>query len=300
LLQFYTTDPSTCPDPTLNLPNFSFFIFGSIGDLTGLAATFLGYYLFENYFHDWNAQRAFWLTTALTVVGALFDIMNTTRANQWLLGWTGLGEVRVSISSREVRLDDLCSFVFGTSFLSDMVDTLDQLPYTVMISKLAPRGVEATVFAIVIGCSTIGLTLSGQIGGVVISRLGFNFRRGNSETPSVCDLGGSQETNGNPASFHGLAQALVIGNIILPLLTIPLTWCLIPNQRLSDDFLGEGLGEREVELQGLGERELECPGGPQTVADQGMSAQPTGQSRSSIDTLAFRTRRGTAGGNGLL
>jgi len=49
-----------------------------------------------------------------------------------------------------------------------------------------------------------------------------------------------------------MAQALVLGNVLLPFLTIPLTWIFIPNQPLNADFLDEHL-EREagIELRGV-------------------------------------------------
>merc|ERR1712038_1313870 len=99
----------------MNLPNFSFLVYSTFGGLARSAATFLGLYLFENYLVHWNAQKAFWVTTAFQVVAGLFDIMNTTRFNQTLLGWTGLGGLQVSIPEslfdpsmgyRTVRGDD--------------------------------------------------------------------------------------------------------------------------------------------------------------------------------------------------
>lgn len=244
LQQFYTTNPSTCDTPDMNLPNFSFLIYNTFGGLARSGATFLGLYLFENYLVYWNAQKAFWVTTAFQVVAGLFDIMNTTRFNQTLLGWTGLGTVTFTISGNVVRADDLCTFLFGSAFIETLIDNLDQMPATLLLSKLCPKGIETTMFAILAGFSNIGLSLSGQIGGWFIAYVGFNFRAG-----GTCDMGGA--TPNEPASFHGMAQALVLGNVLLPFLTIPMTWVFIPNQALNADFLDENL-EREagIELRG--------------------------------------------------
>merc|ERR1712217_759376 len=259
LQQFYTTNPATCDVPDMNLPNFSFLIYNTFGGLARSAATFLGLYLFENYLVYWNAQKAFWVTTAFQVVAGLFDIMNTTRFNQTLLGWTGLGDIQLDVclwgckegEQHLVRADDLCTFLFGSSFLEQLIDQLDGLPATLLLSKLCPKGVETTMFALLAGFSNIGLSLSVQIGTWFVGYFGFNFDKADGS----CEMGGSNPNE--PASFHGLAQALVLGNLLLPSLTIPLTWIFIPNQPLSADFLDEGL-EREVgiELQG-GESVLE-------------------------------------------
>merc|ERR1712032_1103061 len=191
-----------------------------------------GLYLFENYLIYWNAQKAFWVTTAFQVVAGLFDIMNTTRFNQTLLAWTGLGDTSITIREslfdpsqgfRTVRGDDLSTFLFGSAFLEPLIDQLDGLPSTLLLSKLCPKGIETTMFAILAGFSNIGLSLSGQMGGLAIGYFGFNFRTGAAESgKGICNMGGA--TPNEPASFHGMAQALVLGNVLLPFLTIPSTW----------------------------------------------------------------------------
>merc|ERR1712079_633413 len=159
---------------------------------------------------------AFWVTTAFQVLAGLFDIMNTTRFNQTLLGWTGLGGVEVNIPEnlfdssqgyRAVRGDDLASFLFGTMFLEPLIDQLDGLPATLLLSKLCPKGIETTMFAILAGFSNIGMSLSGQIGGWFVGYFGFDFQAGAAESgKGICNMGGT--TPSEPASFHGMAQAL--------------------------------------------------------------------------------------------
>merc|ERR1711920_738109 len=96
----------------------------------------------------------------------------------------------VQVSGRDVRVDDLCTFLFGSAFLEPLIDNLDQMPATLLLSKLCPKGIETTMFAILAGFSNIGLSLSGQIGGWFVDYFGFN--------------------------------------VLLPFLTIPLTWIFIP------------------------------------------------------------------------
>merc|ERR1719195_2514643 len=299
LQQFYTTDPSTCEVPDMNLPNFSFLIYNTFGGLARSAATFLGLYLFENYLMHWNARKAFWVTTAFQVVAGLFDIMNTTRFNQTLLGWTGLGGVEVNIPEnlfdssqgyRAVRGDDLASFLFGSMFLEPLIDQLDGLPATLMLSKLCPKGIETTMFAILAGVSNIGMSLSGQVGALALRYFGYNFRAGNAEEgiPATCDLGGSNPDD--PKSFHGLAQTLVVGNILLPFLTIPLTFCFIPNQPLNSDFLDELSEQREVQMIENEAAEHDQQAGASTLASR---------SNASVDRVLLRTAMSNASmGNG--
>lgn len=306
LQQFYTTNPATCDVPDMNLPNFSFLVYSTFGGLARSAATFLGLYLFENYLVHWNAQKAFWVTTAFQVVAGLFDIMNTTRFNQTLLGWTGLGDIELTISGNLIRADDLCTFLFGSAFLEQLIDNLDQMPATLLLSKLCPKGIETTMFAILAGFSNIGLSLSGQIGGMAISYFEFNFKEADAfGNPSICDMGGSAETNGNPASFHGLARTLVIGSLVLPFLTIPLTWCFIPNQRLDEDFLDGDSGTAamaDTEMSAVVEAGASFEVGgfmpPPAMAARG--AARSGASGTSFDPVMFKEARSNLLGSGIL
>merc|ERR1712060_598427 len=219
-------------------------------------------------------------------VGGLFDIMNTTRFNQTLLGWSGLADVGITIREslfdpsqgyRTVRGDDLASFLFGSYFLEPLIDQLDQLPATLLLSKLCPKGIETTMFAILAGFSNIGLSLSGQMGALAVGYFGYNFRKGDASEgiPSTCEMGGSNP--GDPTSWHGLAQTLLVGNVVLPFLTIPLTWCFIPNQPLNSEFLGESeQGEVQMMEHGAGENDA----GARTLA---------ATSNASVDTVLLRT-----------
>merc|ERR1712060_423336 len=230
-------------------------------------------------------------------VGGLFDIMNTTRFNQTLLGWSGLADVGVTIPEnlfdssegyRTVRGDDLATFLFGTAFLEPLIDQLDGLPATLLLSKLCPKGIETTMFAILAGFSNIGLSLSGQMGAFAVGYFGFNFRKGNAEEASICEMGGSNPED--PTSWHGLAQTLLVGNVVLPFLTIPLTWCFIPNQPLNSDFLDEVSEPREVQMMEHGAVENDQQAGARPLATT---------SNASVDGILLRSAMSNAEmGNG--
>lgn len=256
LYQFYTAESSYCP----SAPHFPNMIYQSVGGTMASIAVLGGTALFQTYVVHWNARRAFWVTTAFTCLGACFDIGLTTGFNRKVLGWTGLGSVTIGPMSSwtraelaaegaradPVRLDDLVSFVFGTSMLLPLAETLDGLPSTLLLSKLCPKNVESTVFAILAGFMNIGMSLSGLLGAEAIKASGFDISM--KETPTgekeyKCNLGGT-------GSFNGLAWCVFVGNIVLPALTIPLTFYFIPDIRLDEDFLGEEASAREIELTG--------------------------------------------------
>lgn len=267
LQQFYTTDPRSCPrsesGELMNLPNFPFLIFNTVGGICSNGSTLLALWLFEKYISRWNARPAFWVTTVFQVIAGLFDIMNTTRYNQKLLAWTGLGDVKWHYHTvdddrnpvtRIIRLDDLCTYLLGTAMVEPLIREIDSLPSTLLLSKLCPKGIETTMFAVLVGFFNLGLSISGQVGGLVTEAFGFNFASNpafsegegtSQQSKLICDMGGDGQVDG----CHGLCRTLLVGNLLLPFLTIPLTWVLIPNKRLDEDFLDEADEEESGELQ---------------------------------------------------
>lgn len=251
LQQWFTVDAETCPDT----PHFPTTIYQSMGFVTASIAQMFAVWLFENYVVHWYAPRAFWVTTAFTCVGALFDIMMVTGFNRTLLSFTGLGGLTWTPTNQDgtladpVRYDDIALFLFGTQAMRSVVDTLDNLPATLLLSKLVPKGLEVTVFAVLVAFFNLGWTMAGQMGARFLKVIGVNIQEMSVNkatgvvTPAECNLGEG------PWGMNGLVWALILGDIVMPLLTIPATWYFIPNVRLDEDFAGEA---RSVSGTGLG------------------------------------------------
>merc|ERR1712117_769076 len=110
---------------------------------------------------------------------------------------------------------------------------------TLLISKLCPKDVETTVFAILMANTNLGGTISSYIGTDAQKWFGVEYSK------KVCN---NPKSSFGPITFTGLSWILIIGDIILPLLTIPLTWLLIPAVKLDSDFSSIDDSPREVEL----------------------------------------------------
>merc|ERR1712117_577248 len=108
---------------------------------------------------------------------------------------------------------------------------------TLLISKLCPKDVETTVFAILMANTNLGGTISSYIGTDAQKWFGVEYSQKECNNPKS-SLG--------PVTFTGLSWILFIGDIILPLLTIPLTWLLIPNVKLDSDFADYAARETEL------------------------------------------------------
>jgi len=249
LLQWYTAPDDICPGN----PNFTLTVYQALGLWVGQGATLCGVVLFQKYVSHWHAQRAFWVTTMFTVVAALFDLSMLTKFNRVLMAPLGFGNIKPF----GFRLDDLLGFLVGTQALKPIATTLDDMPATVLLSKLCPAGVETTVFAILAALQNLGLQISGLMASRLLAYYNFDIDSGK----KLCNLGEGA------FGMDALTWGMFIGGVCLPLTTIPATWLLLPDKMLDDDFLGDdALPGREVELkEGLAGTEGETRRNPSYV-----------------------------------
>lgn len=242
LLQWYTANEGLCSPEFF--PNFSNTVYQAVGLVCGNLATLFGVYLFEVYVSHWNARKAFWVTTIFTIIAASFDLSMLTGFNRRLFAPLGFGDIRPFNMG---RLDDLLGFLLGTQALKPIATTLDDMPATVLLSKLCPVGVETTVFAILAALQNIGFQVAGLWATQFIKAVGFNIQNKTTEDDDgnviswepICDTGEASNFYG-PVGMDGITWGVVVGNIILPLLTIPATFVLLPNRNLDENFAGDG------------------------------------------------------------
>merc|ERR1712029_587159 len=100
------------------------------------------------------------------------------------------------------------------------------MPSNVLIGKLCPKNLEATVFAILAAMNNFGNTVAGIAGAYMVKHF-FNV-----------ELNPSSGDCSNPAymGVSGLGWSKIVGFIIIPALSIPFTWLLLPKGRLNEDF----------------------------------------------------------------
>jgi len=105
------------------------------------------------------------------------------------------------------------------------------MPEIVLISKLCPPGMESTVYALLAGFSNFGTAVGSSIGAFATDQ--FDIL-----TPKD-----------GPCNFDNLTWLIIVGHVILPLLTVPLTFLLIPNARMTDDLLGVASGSQGGDVE---------------------------------------------------
>ena len=208
---FYTAESECLPDG----PHFDFKYYTTFSVIAGAIAGWIGVVLFQAWMRDWSFRKVFWLTTAIRVCGSIFDI---TIAKRW---------------NRNVGMSDKAMYMFGDAIIYSIVYQMDFMPSVVLTSKVCPKGLESTIYALLAGMQNMGQNVSQSLGAYMITAMGVRTQ---------CSA-----TEGNPCDcdFENLPALLFICHMFLPLLTIPLTWVLIPDIKMTDPI---ELGDEYYEL----------------------------------------------------
>ena len=99
---------------------------------------------------------------------------------------------------------------------------MDFMPSVVLTSKVCPKGLESTIYALLAGMQNMGQNVSQSLGAYLITAMGVK---------TACEPSPEEECDCN---FDNLPQLLFICHMFLPLLSIPLTFVLIPNIKMTD------------------------------------------------------------------
>merc|ERR1711957_985962 len=119
------------------------------------------------------------------------------------------------------------------------------------IGKLCPPNMEATIFAVLAGSQNLGASIARVFGGLAVEALGVSFRRCGKDDDCVFECTNpfysmtnwavydNKPDSGAGFGLHGLSIVKLAGSFILPFMTIPLTFYLLPDKLLTDEFLDE-------------------------------------------------------------
>jgi folate/biopterin transporter len=194
---FVMDDESSFPDG----PHFSKEFYSMILPLIGSFFTITGIWLYNRMAGDFTYQRMYVCGNVLYCFCSMFDIVFYLRLNkQW-------------------GINDHC-FVIGSSAFQTVLGTWLWMPSTVIMSQLCPRGMEATMFALLAGCHNLGATISSNFGAVLLEWLAIN--------PS----GAKDES----VQFQNMWIASLVA-CVLPAVSILLVPWFIPDKRQTESIL---------------------------------------------------------------
>jgi len=193
---WYTADADCVPGG----PNFDYTYYITYTTIVGAVSGLVGISVFQHYLSAWSFRPLFWIGTILGVIGATFDLFIIHRLNL------------------KVGIPDEWFYVSGNAVLRPILGAAAHMPAIVLTSKLVPKGLESTTYALLAGFQNFGSVVSSQVGVFVTKAVGI-------------------KTTDGECNFDNFATLVLVAHCLLPLLAIPLTFVLIPDKRMTDVIL---------------------------------------------------------------
>lgn len=195
-LDYWFTADETCVPGG---PHFSFTYYVTYASLVSSVAGGVGVAAFQTFLSRGSFRVAFCVTGLLKLAASAFDIFIVLRLN------------------KKFGIPDEMAFMLGDAMILQVASMLDFMPAVVLTSKVCPKGMESSVYALLASYQNLGSNVSRTLGVLLIDRLGIKTR-------GDCD-------------FTNLPKAILIAHVILPLLVFPLVFVLIPRANMTDDLL---------------------------------------------------------------
>jgi folate/biopterin transporter len=182
-------------------PSFDYTYYNTYASLVGSITGWVGIVLFQAVMSDWNFRTLFWVTTVIQIIASMFDMLMIARIN---IDW---------------GISDKAFYMFGDAVIGNVVGMFGLMPMLVLTSKLVPKGLEATTYALLAGFQNFGGVVSSQIGIYATQAFGIKTKE--------------------PCNFDNLNMLVFICHCLLPLIAVPLTFVLIPNKSMTDKIIDD-------------------------------------------------------------
>jgi len=180
-------------------PHFSATFYYTVMGVADSLFMLVGSYIFSRYMAHWTYRRALAVSTVVLVMTGFLDIVQYQRWNVAL----GLPD---------------WFFMLGKSSVQNTVGMINFMPTTILMSKVCPPGLEASVFALLAGFSNFGNTIAGFLGAYALTLLGMD------------DIG-----RGRIDDFSNAWMACVMSALSTPLSLLFLPWW-IPDAKMNQDL----------------------------------------------------------------
>jgi folate/biopterin transporter len=200
-MQYWFTVDETCNPGG---PHFDYLFFTVYTSVIAQVFNFVGIWLFNVYLSKFRMRSALIVSALISSVASLGDFAMVMR---WNLRW---------------GIPDRWFYLIGDTILEPIVIMMAFMPSTVLISKMCPKNMEATTFAILASFSNLGGALSSSFGVFAMEAAGIKTDVENGQ----CD-------------FSNLPWLIVVCGMCLPLIAVPLTFVLIPDIDMSDNLKEE-------------------------------------------------------------
>lgn len=196
---FYTDKPESYAAG----PHFSMEFYTSVLGVVGAVFSLLGIYTYQRYMREWRYRELLLMTNVVASVLSMADVMLLSRLN------------------RKMDIPDHI-FVLGASVLQQLIGQWMWMPGVVMTAQMCPRGMEATMYALLAGCHNLGSTIASSTGALFLQWLG-------------CSPSGRPNED---SEFDNLWIGALVSTV-LPMFTLLLLPYMIPDARQTDKLLAD-------------------------------------------------------------
>jgi hypothetical protein len=196
---FYTDSPAKYHAG----PHFSMEFYTSVLGTVGSLCSLVGIYTYQRYMREGKYTNLLLMTNLVLSLLSSLDVIMLSRLN-----------VKWGIPDHV--------FVMGASVFQTVIAQWMWMPGVVILSQLCPKGMEATMYALLAGCHNLGNTIASNTGAVVLLWLG-------------CDPSGADNEDDQ---FKNLWIGSVFSTV-LPMFTLLLLPWLIPDARQTDKLLDD-------------------------------------------------------------
>jgi len=196
---FYTDTAKQFPEG----PHFSPLFFNSVMGAFTIVFSLFGIWCYNYYMKGWKYRQLLMIANVAYCVVSMLDVVFFLRLNK-----------RMGVSDKV--------FVLGTSVIEVTIYEWMWMPQVVMLAYLCPKGMEATMYALLAGCHNLGNSIASNLGAFMLEML------------SVVPTGADNESK----QFENLWVASLIASV-LPLITILLLFKLIPDARQDENLVGD-------------------------------------------------------------
>jgi len=197
---FYTDTAAQYPEG----PHFSDFFYNSVLGSLGAVISLLGIFCYQRYMCHWRYRSLLMVTNIVLAILSCFDIMMFARIN-----------IKYGVPDHVL--------VLGLSVFEGLIAQWQWMPQVVILSFLCPKGMEATMYALLAGCHNMGSIIASTSGALLLEKLD-------------CKPSGAI---GESAQFANLWKAAFISTVV-PLLAVVLLIQLIPDARQNEALIAEG------------------------------------------------------------
>jgi len=194
---FYTDTEEQYPEG----PHFSPFFFNTVVGVVTCVVSLLGIYTYQRYMTTWTYRSIFIATNLGYSLICFPDILMFARYNLVL----GIPDH---------------VFMIGSAVAQNIVGQWQWMPQVVILANLCPKGMEATMYALLAGSHNLGMGIGSYCGALMLEFF-------------ECTPSGAV---GESAMFDNLWKAAAVSGV-LPLLTILLIPYLIPDARQDEQIL---------------------------------------------------------------